>query len=84
MEQLELLNADLFLYGYQPLMVSAQCVKNNLRGCDKTPSWLTLRIVTMQTSSFTQVVVTASMRFIMENHCGLEMKQEFLMIFIHP
>ena len=31
----------------------------------------------MQTSSFTQVVVTASMRFIMENHCGLEMKQEF-------
>ena len=43
MEQLELLNADLFLYGYQPLMVSAQCVKNNLRGCDKTPSWLTLK-----------------------------------------
>ena len=37
----------------------------------------------MQTSSFTQVVVTASMRFIMENHCGLEMKQEFLMI-LHP
>ena len=24
-------------------MVSAQCVKNNLRGCDKTPSWLTLK-----------------------------------------
>lgn len=43
MEQLELLNADLFLYGYQPLMVSAQCVKNNLRGCDKTPSWLTIK-----------------------------------------
>ena len=43
LEQLELLNADLFLYGYQPLMVSAQCVKNNLRGCDKTPSWLTLK-----------------------------------------
>ena len=43
MEQLELLNADLFLYGYQPLMVSAQCVKNNLRGCDKIPSWLTLK-----------------------------------------
>ena len=38
----------------------------------------------MQTSSFTQVVVTASMRFIIGNHCGLEMKQEFLMIFIHP
>ena len=24
-------------------MVSAQCVKNNLCGCDKTPSWLTLK-----------------------------------------
>ena len=43
MEELELFDADLFLYGYQPLMVSAQCVKNNLRGCDKTPSWLTLK-----------------------------------------
>lgn len=77
MEQLELLNADLFLYGYQPLMVSAQCVKNNLRGCDKTPSWLTLKDRYNANFSFTQVVVTASMRFIMENHCGLEMKQEF-------
>lgn len=43
MEQLDLYDADLFLYGYQPLMVSAQCVKNNLRECDKTPSWLTLK-----------------------------------------
>ena len=85
MEQLELLNADLFLYGYQPLMVSAQCVKNNLRGCDKTPSWLTLK--DRYNANFIRshkIVVTASMRFIMENHCGLEMKQEFLMIFIHP
>lgn len=43
MEQIKLQDADLFLYGYQPLMVSAQCVKNNLRGCDKTPSWMTLK-----------------------------------------
>lgn len=43
MEELELFDADLFIYGYQPLMVSAQCVKNNLRGCDKTPSCLTLK-----------------------------------------
>lgn len=43
MRKLDLLDADLFIYGYQPLMVSAQCVKNNLRGCDKTPSWLTLK-----------------------------------------
>ena len=43
MMDLHLSDADLFLYGYQPLMVSAQCVKNNLCGCDKTPSWLTLK-----------------------------------------
>ena len=43
MQKLDLYDADLFLYGYQPLMVSAQCVKNNLCGCDKTPSWLTLK-----------------------------------------
>lgn len=43
MINLDLSDADLFIYGYQPLMVSAQCVKNNLRGCDKTPSWLTLK-----------------------------------------
>ena len=43
MMKLDLSNADLFIYGYQPLMVSAQCVKNNLCGCDKTPSWLTLK-----------------------------------------
>ena len=43
MMQLDLNNADLFIYGYQPLMVSAQCVKNNLCGCDKTPSWLRLK-----------------------------------------
>ena len=43
MMQLDLNDADLFIYGYQPLMVSAQCVKNNLRGCDKTPSWLRLK-----------------------------------------
>ena len=43
MMNLDLSDADLFIYGYQPLMVSAQCVKNNLCGCDKTPSWLTLK-----------------------------------------
>ena len=43
MTNLKLQDADLFIYGYQPLMVSAQCVKNNLCGCDKTPSWLTLK-----------------------------------------
>lgn len=84
MEQLELLNADLFLYGYQPLMVSAQCVKNNLRGCDKTPSWLTLK--DRYNANF--FVHTSCCDCINEiyngNHCGLEMKQEFLMIFIHP
>ena len=43
MMDLHLSDADLFVYGYQPLMISAQCVKNNLCGCDKTPSWLTLK-----------------------------------------
>ncbi len=43
MGQLNLKDGDLFFYGYQPLMVSAQCVKNNLLGCDKKESWLTLK-----------------------------------------
>lgn len=43
MEQLNLKAGELFFYGYQPLMVSAQCVKNNLCGCDHRDGWLTLK-----------------------------------------
>ncbi len=39
---LELTDADLLFYGYLPLMVSAQCVKNNLKGCNQKEEWLTL------------------------------------------
>lgn len=41
--QLGLQDGDLFFYGFQPLMVSAQCVKNNLRGCDQKDGWMTLK-----------------------------------------
>lgn len=40
--ELDLQNADLLFYGYLPLMVSAQCVKNNLQGCNRKEEWMTL------------------------------------------
>lgn len=36
-------NSDMILYGYYPLMTSAQCVHCNTAGCDKTPGLLYLR-----------------------------------------
>lgn len=42
MEDLDLHDGELWLYGYLPLMVSAQCVKNNLCGCDQKEGWMTL------------------------------------------
>lgn len=45
-QELEVLNeqdSDIFFYGHLPLMVSAQCVKNNLRGCNHQEEWLTLK-----------------------------------------
>lgn len=42
LKDLECYNGELIFYGYLPLMVSAQCVKNNLLGCDQKEEWLTL------------------------------------------
>lgn len=42
LKALDLQDGDLFFYGYLPLMVSAQCVKNNLGGCNHQEEWLTL------------------------------------------
>lgn len=35
-------NSEMIVYGYQPLMVSAQCIKKNLAGCSKKSEILTL------------------------------------------
>lgn len=42
MEDLHLLEADLMIYGYLPLMVSVQCIKDNLHQCDGKEQWLTI------------------------------------------
>lgn len=42
MEELDLKNADLLIYGYLPLMVSVQCVKENLHRCDGKEQWITI------------------------------------------
>ncbi len=34
-QELDARNAEILLYGYQPLMISAQCLRKNLTGCDK-------------------------------------------------
>lgn len=34
---------EMTLYGHQPLMISAQCLRKNTRGCDKTPGIFYLR-----------------------------------------
>ena len=39
---LDLPNADLLFYGHLPLMVSAQCIKNNLQSCNQKEEWMTL------------------------------------------
>lgn len=36
-------NSEVVIYGYQPLMVSAQCVKKNFRNCTKKSEVLTLQ-----------------------------------------
>lgn len=36
-------NSDMIIYGYYPLMTSAQCVHCNTTGCDKTPGVLYLK-----------------------------------------
>ncbi len=36
-------NSDMILYGYYPLMTSAQCVHCNTTGCDKAPGLLYLK-----------------------------------------
>lgn len=35
--KLSLENGEMTLYGHQPLMISAQCLRKNTKGCDKTP-----------------------------------------------
>ncbi len=34
-KELDLRGGEILLYGYQPLMLSAQCLRKNLTGCDK-------------------------------------------------
>lgn len=36
-------NSELIVYGYLPMMVSAQCIKKTLSGCDRTPETLYLK-----------------------------------------
>lgn len=36
-------NSEVIIYGYQPLMVSAQCVKKNFRNCSKKSEIITLQ-----------------------------------------
>lgn len=36
-------NVQVMGYGYQRLMVSAQCLKKNLTGCDRSGKWLTVK-----------------------------------------
>lgn len=43
MEELNPESADLLIYGYLPLMVSAQCVKENLHRCDGREQWMTIQ-----------------------------------------
>ena len=36
-------NPEVVIYGYLPMMISAQCLKKNLSGCDKIPEVLQLK-----------------------------------------
>lgn len=36
-------NSEMLVYGYLPLMISAQCVRKNIYGCNKGEEWVTLR-----------------------------------------
>lgn len=35
--------SEMVIYGYQPLMISAQCVKKNFSGCNKKSEWMILQ-----------------------------------------
>ncbi len=37
------LHSEMLIYGYLPLMVSAQCVHKNLYGCNQKEEWVSLR-----------------------------------------
>lgn len=37
LSELDCENGEMILYGYQPLMISAQCLHKNTAGCDKKP-----------------------------------------------
>ncbi|MEY8336842.1 DUF3656 domain-containing protein [Lachnospiraceae bacterium 62-35] len=43
LERLGCAGRELIVYGYQPVMVSAQCMKKTSRGCDKKPELLSIR-----------------------------------------
>ena len=36
-------NSEMLIYGYLPLMISAQCVHKNVYGCNHKEEWVTLR-----------------------------------------
>lgn len=42
MKMLQFSRGEFILYGHLPLMVSAQCVKCNLKGCNQKEEWLVL------------------------------------------
>lgn len=35
--------SEMLIYGYLPLMISAQCVRKNIYGCNKQEEWVSLR-----------------------------------------
>ena len=43
LKQLQAKDADMVVYGHQPLMISAQCQRKNQEGCSHQPEWLRLK-----------------------------------------
>lgn len=43
LKQLNAKDADMVVYGHQPVMISAQCQRKNHEGCSHQPEWLRLK-----------------------------------------
>lgn len=43
LKQLNAKDADMIVYGHQPVMISAQCQRKNHEGCSHQPEWLRLK-----------------------------------------